>query len=54
MLVVLNDMSPYHKLTYLAGYRMGPRLHARYFDLKKFTPERKAEFIKEERGAYTA
>ncbi|KAF8320736.1 hypothetical protein DL93DRAFT_2152643 [Clavulina sp. PMI_390] len=36
------------------GYRAGPRLHARYFDLKKFTPEEKSAFITKSRGAYTS
>lgn len=33
---------------------MGPAAHARYFDLKKFSPEQRKSYLKQERGAYTA
>jgi len=36
------------------GSKSGPNFHARYFQLKHFTPEQKNAFIKSKRGSYTA
>lgn len=34
--------------------RAGPSAHARYFQLKNFDKQKRAEFIQRRRGAYTA
>ncbi|GAA5898033.1 Rrt8p [Sporobolomyces salmoneus] len=38
----------------LNGIKAGPAAHSRYFELKKFSPSQRKQFVEKRRGAYTA